>query len=234
MKYLIIDERMRELEKNTLKNLGYELIELKQSNNVYEEISSHTDIFMCKINDKLIVEGSTYKQLEDKIINIEKGDSLINYEYPEDIKYNVCVFGNFAIHNFKYTDTKILEELQKGNYKFINVSQGYSNCSIAVIDDNSIITADTGIYNKLKDENIDILFLEDNLDIKLLRNNEYSNKNGFIGGAITKIDDNIIVFGDLNNIDKNGKIRLFIESKGLNIIDFKGLDIIDYGGIVKI
>lgn len=234
MKYLIIDERMRELEKNTLKNLGYELIELKQSNNVYEEISSHTDIFMCKINDKLIVEGHIYKQLEDKIINIEKGNSLVSFKYPEDIKYNVCVFGNFAIHNFKYTDTKILEELQKGNYKFINVSQGYSNCSIAVIDDNSIITADTGIYNKLKDENIDILFLEDNLDIKLLRNNEYSNKNGFIGGAVARIDDNIIIFGDLNNIDKNGKIRLFIESKGLNIIDFKGIDIIDYGGIVKI
>ena len=54
MKYLVIDGRMRELEKNTLKRLGYELIELKQSNKVYEEISSHIDIFMCKINNKLI------------------------------------------------------------------------------------------------------------------------------------------------------------------------------------
>ena len=49
MKYLIIDERMRDIEKNTLRNLGYELIEIKKNNNVYPEISSHVDIFTCKI-----------------------------------------------------------------------------------------------------------------------------------------------------------------------------------------
>ena len=32
---LIIDERMREIEKQKLKQLGYELIEIKQSKNVY-------------------------------------------------------------------------------------------------------------------------------------------------------------------------------------------------------
>lgn len=36
-------------EKQTLKNLGYELIEIKKSTNVYPEISSHVDIFACKI-----------------------------------------------------------------------------------------------------------------------------------------------------------------------------------------
>ena len=70
LKYLLIDERMRDVEKQTLKNLGYELIEIKKSTNVYPEISSHVDIFACKIKDKVIVEKSAYKMLKNKL-NIE-------------------------------------------------------------------------------------------------------------------------------------------------------------------
>ena len=46
--------------------------------------------------------------------------------------------------------------------------------------------------------------------------------------------DQIIVFGDLDKIDCNKQIRIFIEKKGLKVIEFKGLDVIDYGGIVEI
>ena len=44
---LIIDERMRQIEKDMLKLLGYELIEIKKNENIYTEISSHVDIFTC-------------------------------------------------------------------------------------------------------------------------------------------------------------------------------------------
>ena len=36
---LIIDERMRQVEKEKLKTLGYQLLEIKQSKKVYPEIS---------------------------------------------------------------------------------------------------------------------------------------------------------------------------------------------------
>ena len=52
---IIIDERMRSIEKQKLEELGYELIEIKQSEQVYEEISSHVDIFTCKIDEKIII-----------------------------------------------------------------------------------------------------------------------------------------------------------------------------------
>ena len=61
VKYLIIDERMRVIEKETLKKLGFELKEIKQNKEIYTEISSHVDIFTCKIGNKLIVEPSQYK-----------------------------------------------------------------------------------------------------------------------------------------------------------------------------
>lgn len=235
MKYLLIDERMRDVEKQTLKNLGYELIEIKKSTNVYPEISSHVDIFACKVKDKIVVEKHIYDILKNKFKRkIIKGDSTVQNVYPNDINYNVCIVGNKAIHNFKYTDSKIISELNKNNYELINVKQGYSNCSIAVIDENSIILSDKGLYNSLKNRGIDMLFLDYIPNIKLLNENgEYSQKNGFIGGAVSRIGDNIVVFGDLDKIDYDGKIKGFIKKRNLNIIDFKRLDVIDYGGVIE-
>jgi hypothetical protein len=234
--HLIIDDRMRKIEKEKLKELGYNLIEITENKNVYEEISSHVDIFTAKIGNKLIVEPSIYESIKESVLNdyniIEQGHKDVEKKYPYDIKYNVCTIGKKALHNFEYTDDKIKEELEIQGYELINTTQGYTNCSIAVIDDNSAIVTDKGLYKILEKHNIDVLYIEYQLDIKLLTSNGYSKKNGFIGGAISRIGDQIIIFGDLNKIDKDKKIRKFILSKKLNIIDFKELDVIDYGGIV--
>lgn len=236
MGYLVIDERMRSIEKETLKSLGYNLIEVKKNNEIYPEISSHVDIFACKVKEKIIAEKRVYDILKNKLKrDIIQGNSNIHSTYPNDINYNVCIVGNRAIHNFKYTDTKIIEELNKNKFELINVKQGYSNCSIAVINENSIILSDRGMYNNLKNRGLDILFLDYIPDIKLFNENrEYSQKNGFVGGAISRIGNNIVIFGDLDKIDYDGKIKGFIEERNLDIIDFKKLDVIDYGGVVEI
>lgn len=73
---LIVDERMRKIEKENLKKIKYNLIEIKQSNMVYEEISAHVDIFVCKIGNKLIIEPSQYKLIKDQLtcnFKIEQG-----------------------------------------------------------------------------------------------------------------------------------------------------------------
>ena len=237
MKKVIIDNRMRAEEKNKLESLGYKIIELNSSENVYQEISSHTDIFCTKIRNNLIVEPSQYQLIKNNIqndINLIKGETSLKNNYPEDVGYNVCIIGNYAIHNFQYTDSKIKEILQRENYNLINVKQGYTKCSIAVIDDRSLITADKGLYNELIKYNFDILFLNYKLNIKLINKGKFSTMNGFIGGAISKIGNNVFISGDLNKIDKNNQIKNFIKKRNLNIISFSDLDVIDYGGIIEI
>ncbi len=232
---LIIDKRMRQIEKDKLKELGYSIVEIKSTGKVYEEISSHVDIFTCKIGNKLIIEPTQYKTLKNKLwgkFDIQQGKESIEKNYPYDIKYNVCIIGKKALHNFEFTDPKIKEELVEQGYELINTTQGYTNCSIAIINDSSAIVTDKGLYKILKKHNIDVLYLEYQPDIKLLANNSYSNKKGFIGGAISRVDDNIIVFGDLSKIDKDEKIRKFISEKAMKLIEFKDLDVIDYGGVV--
>ena len=229
MKKIFIDNRMRDIEKNRLKELGYDLIEVPTNKNLYSEISSHVDIHVCKINENIILENSFYNYLNND--SYIRGNSSVYSKYPEDIQYNVCIVGDKAIHNFKYTDQKIVEILKENNYELIDVNQGYTKCSIAVIDENSIIISDKGLYDKLRNSGLDILYLDYELNIKLLSENGYSSKNGFIGGAISRIDDFIFVSGDLRKIDKENQIKEFIESKNLKIVDFKGLEVIDFGGI---
>ena len=79
-----------------------------------------------------------------------------------------------------------------------------------------------------------MLCLDYEPNIKLLNKNGYSNRNGFIGGAISRIGNNIVIFGELSKIDPNNIIRDFITKRKLNIIEFKGLDVIDYGGVIEI
>lgn len=239
MEYIIIDPRMRNVEKNTLKYLGYELVPIQRSNNVYPEISSHVDIFTTKIGDTLVVEKSQFEDLTFMLkkseYNIVRGKEQIEMNYPDDIKYNVAIIGNYAVHNFKYTDKKVLKLLQEGGYELIDVEQGYTNCSIAVIDDTSVITTDKKIAERLRANNLSVLLLDYTPDIKLLdEHGRYSSMQGFIGGAIGKVDNNIIIFGDLEKIDRDGKIRNFITERHLQIIEFNGLDVIDYGGILEV
>ncbi len=257
MKKLIIDSRMRNVEKSRLMSLGYELIELEKSMDVYDEISAHPDIFCAKIGglgalgvSTIVAEPSRFEKIysritqndsSDDLIKVVKGEETIRYSYPDDIKYNVCVFGEYAVHNFKYTDEKVLELIDANNFKKISVNQGYTNCSIAVIDDRSIITEDVGIYNKLKKNDLDILLIEKE-DIKLpgkewTGNSDYeldyySSKKGFIGGTISRIDNYVVITGDIKKFKSFEKIKSFIEERKLTIIDFPGYELLDYGGII--
>ena len=230
-KKIIIDNRMRSIERTKLKELGYKLLEIKENKNLYPEISSHVDILACKVGEKIVVEPTQYANFQE-YENFIKGQETVQEKYPLDIKYNICTIGKKAIHNFQNTDSKLKELLINDGYELINTTQGYTNCSIAVIDDNSAIVSDQGLYKILKFHGIEVLLVNNNLDIKLFNSNKYSDKKGFIGGCVSSLEESIIVFGDLNKIDSDGRIREFITSKNLNIIEFEGLDVIDYGGII--
>ncbi|MDD3303741.1 MAG: hypothetical protein PHP54_02375 [Clostridia bacterium] len=236
---VIVDERIRKREEEYIRKIDNTIIKLPKSSLVYEEISSHVDIFCSQIDNTVVLESNVYDKIASKIscdtIQLERGESKLGDTYPNDIAYNACVIGNYVVHNFEYTDKKILEAIERYNLHRISIKQGYVNCSIAVIDKNSAIVTDKSIAEALKRHDIDVLLIDETLPIRLYKENgTYSHMNGFIGGAITRLKDSVIVFGDLSYIDTKGKIKSFIESKGLTVIDFKNYDVIDYGGLVEI
>lgn len=242
MKYLLVDNRMRKEEKEMLKKLGYEIIPIHKNRNVYEEISSHVDIFAADILGNKILEPSLYNFLKENYNEIfeknkEKiicGSTCVGSKYHSDIAYNVCTVGENVVHNFKYTDSKITDIIEKENLNKIQISQGYSNCSIAVISEKSVITQDEKIAKVLEKNNISVLKINEKNIHLLNKESIYSKMQGFVGGTMARMGNNIVIFGDMSKFEDAKKITEFILKQNLNIIDFKGLELIDYGGVLEI
>ena len=92
---------MRKCEKEYIKSLGYEIIENGFNLNTYDEIASHVDIYYVKVGD-MVFSAPEKKGLVP--FTTVSCTTPIGDKYPTDIPYNVCVVGNNAFHNFKYTD----------------------------------------------------------------------------------------------------------------------------------
>lgn len=234
MKTLVIDSKMRDIERKFFIHNGYELVEIPTQKNIYEEVSSHVDIFMCKIGKKVIVSPQVIDILPANIKNVVMGHALAEREYPNDIKYNLAVIGKKVVHTFKYTDYIIKKYIKEENMIQIPVRQGYSRCSIISTSDNSCITSDFGIYKELIKNGVDALYV-DEPNIRLLKNDgTLSDMKGFIGGATFLMDNKFILFGDVNNLHNKDIILSHIEKYGLILIDFKGLEILDYGSCMEV
>ena len=230
MRNLVIDSRMREIEKEYLRSLGFCLLEIHPNKELYAEISAHPDIQIAKVKDKTIIAPNSNIKIEDALI----GNMKIGAKYPNSVRYNVCTIGNYFIHNLEYTDTKIIDIVDNLNMTKIDVKQGYTKCSIAVTSNNSCITSDKNIYEKLQSFKIDCLYIEEE-SIHLTNENGLESKmRGFIGGCTAVIDSKFILFGDKNNLTNLNGVEDHLKKYGLEFVDFPGLSIHDYGGIIEI
>lgn len=223
---IIIDERIRYEEYTYLmQELKLDVIKLPLSDDVYEEISGHADIFYTNIDNKVICAPNA------KIIKPQfcVGQEKVESKYPNDVKYNICQIGQNII------GSKYIDKTLKGKINIV-VKQGYTKCSIAVTGENSCITSDVRIYNVLKEHNIDVCFIkEDNIHL-LKKDGTPSKMTGFIGGASALINNTFILFGDIKflSVDTQEKIKKHLQKYNLSLKTFENLEVIDYGGIINL
>lgn len=230
----IVDKRItKSMEKNLISKC-INLIKSHECIEVYNAIKYHPDITLCKLNDNnIIVAPNVYEYYFEKLkkygFNIIKGDSYVSNKYPLNVQYNVAILDKVAIHNFKYTDKKIIDFLQNNNYKFINVNQGYCKCSICIVDNNSIITSDEGIYKEVIKHGIDCLLIQKgHIDLFEL---DY----GFIGGCSGLIsNDTIVFFGNIEKHPDYDKIKVFVNSKNKTILSLSNENLLDLGSLIPL
>ena len=231
MKSLVVDYRISEKSLNTLKNLGYKIIKTQKETSVSEAICGHPDIVLCKLkNHDCVAETTFCGFLADKTeCNVIEGKSLLKKDYPFDIAYNAALVGNNLFCNEKYTDISILNYCKDNDIKLINVNQGYAKCSICVVSDNAIITADKSIFKTSLRNNIDALLIE-NKGI-VLKGYEV----GFFGGATGLIEKNLLaVNGNISlHMDCN-RILQFCSKYGVTVLSLSDEPIYDVGTIIRL
>lgn len=237
MRFAVIDCRMNDKCRESLKNLGFKLVEISMNPCLDKPVSAHPDISVFCYKNTLIAEESCVDKLKEQMfINREhefeilKGCKFEKYTlYPYDCVMNFAVCGKYIIGNMKHINGQLLRFAESEGLQAVDVKQGYSKCNICVVSDNSLITEDKGIALICREIGIDVLLLEHNC-VKL---NGY--KYGFIGGASGTIfsdDGNKILFsGCIEHHPEYKAVKSFCEEHGAVPISLSDDDLYDYGSI---
>ena len=231
---VIVDGRAAHLMEKRLLSMGIEVIKTLKHPQLYDAVSFHPDMVICPVGaGKMVVEPTMYEYFRKTLSSygtvVLKGETELSRNYPLNIAYNIAVAGNKAFLYSRYADKIIVDELGKNNTVFINVKQGYTKCSTAVIDDNSIVTADRGIYTAALKNGMDALLISPG-HIKL-EGFDY----GFIGGCCGRIGRSFLVFAGNPSLHPDWPVLLdFLEKRGITAVPLFDGPLMDVGSIIPV
>ena len=227
---VITDYRISRAAIEKLSELGCEVIKTTPLKTLYKEVDGHSDM-QLHITDEGIICEPTLLEYYKKLLpehNVMAGGTVIEGKYPEDIAYNVCRVGNYVICNKAFTEQKIIDYYTARGLEFINIKQGYAKCNICVVNDESVITSDNGIYNSLKGSSLNVLKISEGY-ISLY------GMNGFIGGASGLVDEKLLAFNGNINLHPNGAdINDFCKNVGVDVVSLSDSPLEDVGSILRI
>lgn len=218
---------------NQLQELGISSIRIKNKKGLDTRIASHADMICHPLGGQEIIIASEELYLrkllqECGFLPIES-NKCIKSPYPYECALNAARIGNRLIANVKLLDSSIYVYCGKHSIKILPVEQGYAKCSVVVLNDHSLITADSSIANAAKNENLDVLqirsgFIE-------LKGYPY----GFIGGTCGMIGKNKLAFaGNPLTHPDHKEILHFLNQNNIETLSLKNGVLADIGGIVPL
>lgn len=210
---------------------GIDCIYTEEETRISREVAYHADMQICPLVNKTFVlkKGRLGCKLLEYGIKTEETYLEPSKKYPKDILCNALFINNCLFGKLDAVDLKIKEYAKINRIKLVNVNQGYSACSVAVVNDKSAITADEGLYSAMRVNGIDVLKISSgNINLK-------GYNTGFIGGCTGLIAKDEFVFtGKLDLHPQGEQIRAFINCKKIKIIELTNEVMIDIGGIIPL
>lgn len=226
VRHIIIGEKYRQSLENALIAHNLEPIWLKNNPHVDERLSGHTDLSAVQICKSVFL--SEYLKPCELIHNITSVEYVPDPQqavYPYDAGLNFCIVGDKLFYNPKTANAKLVDKC--GCKQLIPVKQGYTKCSICVVDKNSIITSDKRIAEAAENAGMDALYLTEPF-VKL-----DGFDHGFIGGAAFKISETDLAFtGKIVDIIIESKIKGFLSARNVKPIYLTDDPIFDIGSVI--
>lgn len=230
---VVIGERYASLHQ-PLKSLGIDVLSAPESKNLPKSVSSHGDMLFCDLGSgECVVENTESAfsyNLRDLGFSVYPLSRKLKSDYPNDVLLNAVISDKFIIAS-KHTESLILKKSEKVGKSVITVGQGYTKCSVCMVNSNALITADEGIGKKCKENNIDVLKIQPGfID---LPGYDY----GFIGGCCGLLSPDTLAFtGDIKTHPDSENIISFCKNYGINTINLtvKGKKLLDIGSILPL
>ncbi len=214
---------------SSLINSGIKVFQTKPETNIEDYLSLHADLQFFHYDKDIFYSSKEIRGELGKLISPKRIKELIRKEYPFDVYLNAVSIGDFLICNNKTISKDILEKAYTDNKTIIDVKQGYSKCSICIVDEKSIITDDESIYRSVSKYLDDVLLISKGSIF--LPGQNY----GFIGGTSGKLAKNKIAFcGRIeSHSDHNGIIDM-LSKHNIEIIELYNNKLTDIGSIIPI
>lgn len=198
-----------------------------------ELIGYHTDLFVlnCK-HGELLLDRSQSSNIV-KFLTIGYDAKILNKKihspYATECMLNCVVLGKKLIYNPQTVCRDVLTIADENGYKLIPVNQGYTKCSICIVNDNALITDDESINNACKLNGIDSVLISKG-SVKLEGFNY-----GFIGGCTGLIDKNKLLFnGDINYHTDCNRIIDFLAKYDVAPMIIENEPLTDIGSIIPL
>ncbi len=214
----------------------FEVIQLPPDTSLPDTVNGHCDLLIFRLENFLISRKSYYPTAKNEIDLICKkadlklilSDAEAGDKYPNDCGLCAAVSGNKIICRKASADGEILRLAKALGYSILNVGQGYSKCSCAILADGAIITADRGIAAVTLENGIDTLLIsEGHIDLP-----GYSH--GFIGGASGLCGNRLYFCGDPQIHPNQDAIEDFARKHSTECISLGDEKLYDVGSLIFI
>jgi hypothetical protein len=221
----IIDYRA---PKEAILNLEhYYNICLFKNTHTYEAINGHPDICIFKGSSELIIAPNSPKILfdlcESNSIVYSIGTTKVGNDLKSSTAYNCVETDYHIIHKQGFTDTQILQRIT--HKPFLSITQAYTRCSLIYVGNKCAITSDNNIHTRLIDTGYSSLLC--NPHGILLP----PYKHGFIGGCFGMHSNTLFCIGNLDYLNDGKRIRAFLDTHNIPLIELYNGPLYDGGGI---
>ena len=230
---VITDERINKNSLSELVDLGFQPVLLPKADYLSESVAGHTDMLIFIGFGRLFCHKKYYEKnsaIIDRVCALSGIEPAVSNEptgkkYPLDVLFNACIVGKRLICNEKTVSKLILDAARDFDYKIINVPQGYTKCSVCVVSDNAIITADKVISSACSAHGIDVLTVAEGYIS--LPPYDY----GFIGGASGLCGDKVYFCGSLDTHPDAEIIKDFCKKHKKTAVSMSDGELQDVGSL---
>ena len=232
---VLIGEKYFELLGKPLEKLGINAISVPDNGFVDPRLSGHGDLSVLHTGENVLWlaphlrESDFADQLRAMGFALDYPDIFQSPVYPGDAQLNICICGKYAFCNKSFVPKVIADHLTNSGFETVDCGQGYAKCSVCVVDEGAIITADRGIGTAARGVGLDVLLIEPGYIVLDGFNC------GFIGGSSFKISRGKLAFtGSLNEHPSKNDISSFLRTHEVEAVFLTERPIFDIGSGIPI
>ncbi len=230
VRQVIIGNKYRNLLENALFEHNIEVFWLDDNPCVDERLRGHADLSVLHTGSNKLY-CCEYLENSNIVNNLTNLGFEVQYtknpqkDYPLDAGLNICILNDKLFYNSKSAYSIVIESIKEKEK--IQIKQGYTKCSVCVVNENAIITSDRIIHRKATENKIQSLLIEKPF-VKL-----DGFEHGFIGGASFKLNKNKIAFtGRILDNEIRNKIESYLQKLSITPVYLTEHEIFDIGSAV--